>query len=51
MEFQQDRFFKPHVTDAPTIAQSSDEHEGNEVEEIEKNKMKQVPAQLLYSMH
>ena len=36
MEFQQERFFKPHVTDEPTIAQSSDEHEGNEVEEIEK---------------
>ena len=30
MEFQ-------HVTDEPTIAQSSDEHEGNEVEEIEKD--------------
>ena len=36
MEFQQERFYKPHVTDEPTIAQSSDEHEGNEVEEIEK---------------
>ena len=48
MEFQQERFFKPDVTD---IAQSSDEHEGDEVEEFEKNKMKQVPAQLLHSMH
>ena len=36
MEFQQERFFKPHVPDESTIAQSSDEHEGNEVEEIEK---------------
>ena len=36
MEFQQERFFKPDVTDEPTVAQSSDEHEGDEVEEIEK---------------
>ena len=36
MEFQQERFFKPDITDKPTVAQSSDEHEGDEVEEIEK---------------
>ena len=34
MEFQLDSFFKPDVTDEPTVAQSSDEH-GDEVEEIE----------------
>ena len=36
MEFQQERFLKPDVTDEPMAAQSSDEHEGDEVEEIEK---------------
>lgn len=36
MEFQQERFSKPDVTDEPTVAQSSDEREGDELEEIEK---------------
>ena len=36
MEFQQKRFLKPVVTDEPMAAHSSDEHEGDEVEEIEK---------------
>ena len=51
MEFQQERFFKPHVTDEPTIAQSSDEHEGNEVEEIEKEQDEASTSTLLHSMH
>ena len=29
-------FFKPDVTDEPSVAQSSNEHEGNEVEGIKK---------------
>ena len=36
MEFQQERFVKPDVADEPTAAKSSDEHEGDEVEETEK---------------
>ena len=36
MEFQQERFFKPDGTDEPTAAHSSDEHEGDEVEDIKK---------------
>ena len=34
--FSKKGFLKPDVTDEPTVAQSSDEFEGDEVEEIEK---------------
>eukprot|EP00731_Ephydatia_muelleri_P007876 Em0004g214a len=36
LDVEKDLSAKPHVTDEPTIAQSSDEHDGNEVQEIEK---------------
>ena len=51
MEFQQERLFKPDGTDEPTAAHSQMDMKEMKWKRSKKNKMKQVPAQLLHLMH